>query len=103
MSALQKGNISKKWDEEMTNLFKEMLKDLPEGKIKIIPHNLEDKKISNQFESLKNWKIVKSKTDKHPEFGYPMGQVLCRSQDEANDHIEKSEFKDCYIEEYKTV
>lgn len=48
-----------------------------------------------------NWKIVKSRSDKHPEYGYPMGQILCRDIDEANEYIEKSEFKDLYIEEYK--
>jgi hypothetical protein len=88
---------------KMTNLFRDILNDLPKVKIEIIPNDQKDKEISKQFESLINWKIVKSRSDKHPECGYPMGQVLCRSQDEANDHIQKSEFNDCYIEEYKTI
>jgi hypothetical protein len=46
------------------------------------------------------WKVVESKSDKHPEFGYPMGQVLCRSNEEAEEYIKKSEFTDCLIRDY---
>ncbi len=47
---------------------------------------------------LYNWKFVKSKSDKHPVFGYPMGAVLCRNLEEANEYIKNSEFVDCYSE-----
>lgn len=47
-----------------------------------------------------NWVVVESKSDKHPDFGYPMGQILCRNLDEAKKYIEESEFNDCYIRNY---
>ena len=46
------------------------------------------------------WKVVQSRSDKHPDCGYPMGQVLCRNEEEAQEHIRNSEFKDCYIRDY---
>jgi hypothetical protein len=49
---------------------------------------------------MKDWKIVKSKSNKHPEAGYPMGEILCFNQKDAEEYIEKSEFTDCYIENY---
>ena len=48
---------------------------------------------------MNDWKVVQSKSDKHPEFGYPMGQVLCRNINEAEDLVNNSEFTDCYIED----
>lgn len=48
-----------------------------------------------------NWHIVKSKSDKHPECGYPMGQILCRSLEEAKECLKNSEFKDCFITKYE--
>lgn len=50
---------------------------------------------------MENWKVVTSKSDKHPEFGYPMGQILCKSQKEAEEYVQKSEFKDLEIKEFK--
>ena len=47
-----------------------------------------------------NWKIVCSRSDMHPEFGYPLGQILCRNLQEANEYIEKSEYNDLYIKDY---
>lgn len=47
-----------------------------------------------------DWKIVKSKSDQHPECGYPMGEILCRNLEEAKEYIKKSDFNDCYIENY---
>lgn len=49
---------------------------------------------------MKDWKVIKSKTDKHPDCGYPMGQILCRTKEEAEKFINSSEFKDCIIEDY---
>ena len=46
------------------------------------------------------WKIVKSKSNQHPKYGHPFGEVLCRSLEDANNLIKKSEFKDLYITEY---
>lgn len=50
---------------------------------------------------MSEWKIVKSKSDKHPEFGYPMGQILFRNLSEAEEYVRNSEFIDCFIEDYK--
>lgn len=50
-----------------------------------------------------DWKIVKSKSNEHPHCGYPLGEVLCRNLQEAQDYIKKCEFKDCYIEDYHDV
>lgn len=83
------------------NIFKEMLNDLPEPKNKIIADDPKDQYIAEQFSGLTNWKIIQSRSDKHPECGYPMGQILCRNVEEAKDYIEKSEFKDLYISDYK--
>jgi|GEM_PF-7081943 len=47
-----------------------------------------------------NWKVVVSKSDSHPEYGYPMGQILFRSMKEAEEYVKKCEFKDCYIKDY---
>lgn len=49
---------------------------------------------------MNDWKIIKSKSDAHPEFGFPMGEILCKSLKEAEEYIEESEFKDCYILDY---
>jgi hypothetical protein len=70
-------------------------------KIKIIPENEEDIKIASQLTDLINWKIVESKSDKHPECGYPLGKILCRTIEEAEAFIQKSEFNDLYIKDYK--
>lgn len=85
----------------MTNIFNKILKDLEPGKIEIIPDDLKDTEISDHMSDLINWKIVQSKSDKHPECGYPMGQVLCKSLEEAEEHIKNSEFNDCFITSYK--
>lgn len=47
------------------------------------------------------WLILSSKSDKHPEYGYPMGQILCRSKKEADEHIKNSPFKDIQIKKYE--
>lgn len=52
-------------------------------------------------EFMKGWKVIKSLSNKHPEYGYPMGQILCRSQADAEKFINSTEFKDCVIEDYK--
>ena len=51
-------------------------------------------------DSISNWRVIKSASDKHPEFGYPMGQVLCRNLKEAEEYVKNSEFPDCFISEY---
>ena len=71
---------------------KELLKDFPD--------HPKDQKISDQFSELLNWKVVESRSNSHPDFGFPMGKFLCRSQEEANEYISKSEFKDCFIKNY---
>jgi len=53
-----------------------------------------------QSDYIKEYKVVRSKSDKHPDFGYPMGQILCNNIYVAHEHIKNSEFKDCYIEDY---
>lgn len=50
--------------------------------------------------SISEWKIVASRSDAHPKHGWPLGQVLCRNLEEAEDFIRNSEFKDCYISDY---
>jgi hypothetical protein len=57
---------------------------------------------------MNDWKVVQSKSDKHPEFGYPMGQVLCRNINEAEDLVNNSEekfyfFLTCYYDEDKEL
>lgn len=69
-------------------------------KIKVNADDPKDHNIADQMTTLLNWKIVESKSDSHPDFGYPMGQILCRSLSDAEEHIEKSEFKDCFIRDY---
>lgn len=54
-----------------------------------------------QNDFMKDWKVIKSKSDKHPDWGYPVGQILCRNQEEAEKFINSSEFKDCIVEDYK--
>lgn len=87
----------------MKNLFKEMLKDLPKGKIKIIPDDPKDKEISKQFESLINWQTVSEI--------FPLNQV---SEEAANQFHETEKsferfkndlFKHCDIllKEYEKV
>jgi len=41
----------------MYNLFREMLKDLPKGKIEIIPDDPKDQEISDQMGALINLKL----------------------------------------------
>ena len=50
---------------------------------------------------MKDWKILTSISDKHPEIGFPMGEVLCRSTKESQEFIDNSEFKDIIIKDYK--
>jgi hypothetical protein len=52
---------------------------------------------------LVDWKIVASRSDKHPQCGYPMGKVLCRNLEEAEEYIAKSDFEDCYIVNYTEI
>lgn len=82
------------------NIFRDILKELPLSKIEIIHDDPKDKEYADQMNSIINWKIVKSKSDIHPECGYPMGEVLCRNLEEANEYVKESEFKDCYIVDY---
>ncbi len=82
------------------NIFKKILKELTESKFELVPADPKDKKVPDYMSALINWKIVQSKSDKHPEFGYPMGQILCRNLEEAEDHIKNSEFKDSYMNDY---
>lgn len=49
---------------------------------------------------MNEYKVVISKSDKHPEYGYPFGQVLCRSIEDAQKTINESEFTDLEIKEY---
>lgn len=67
----------------------------------IIADDPKDQHIADQMSAMINWKIVKSHSDKHPEFGYSMGEVLCRSLEEAVEYIKNSEYNDLYIEDYK--
>lgn len=69
-------------------------------KIQVIADDIKDQKVANQFSELLDWKIVKSKSDKHPKYGYPMGRILCRNMMEAEDFLNNSEFTDCLIEDY---
>ena len=86
---------------EKYNIFRQILKDLKPGKVEVIPDDPKNKECAEQMTSMINLKIVKSRSDSHPEYGYPMGEILCRNLTEAKEHIEKSEFKDCYIEDYR--
>ena len=45
-------------------------------KIQVIADDIKDQKVANQFNQLLDWKIVKSKSDKHAKYGYPMGRIL---------------------------
>lgn len=47
-----------------------------------------------------DWYIVKSKSNSHPEFGYPHGQILCKGKDALEDHLKTSDFKDLIIQKY---
>ncbi len=69
-------------------------------KIQIIPENPEDQEIATQLSKILNWYVVKSKTDSHPDCGYPMGQILCRNLDDANEYIKNSDFDDCFITDF---
>lgn len=43
------------------------------------------------------YKVVKSRSDKHPEYGYPLGEILCANLEVAEDYVKNSEFTDCFI------
>lgn len=60
--------------------------------------NSDFNQLESHLEEL-GYAIVASRSDKHPDYGYPLGQILCRSLVEAKEYIEKSEFTDCYIKE----
>jgi len=77
-----------------------MLDELPSPENKIISNNPKDQRIADQLGSILNWKVVKSRSDKHPEYGYPMGHVLCRNLEEAEQYVKNSEFNDLYIDKY---
>lgn len=47
-----------------------------------------------------NWKVVQSRSDKHPEHGYPLGELLFTTLEAAKEFVENSEFTDCYITDY---
>lgn len=66
----------------------------------IIADDPKNQNIANQLSDMVNWQIIKSISDKHPEFGYPMGEILCRSLEEAEEHIKNSEYNDLYIQAY---
>lgn len=84
----------------MKNIWREILKELPDPKIEILTLDHKDNEVAKQYSALLSYKIVESRSDTHPECGYPMGQILCRSQEEAEDYVAKSEFTDCYIRDY---
>jgi len=69
-------------------------------KLIVVPEDAKDEVIAKHMQNMINWHIVQSKSDKHLECGYPMGQVLCRSKEEAEELCKESEFKDCYFREY---
>lgn len=48
------------------------------------------------------WWVVKSKSGKHPEIGYPMGEVLCRNWEDIPEIIKDSGMNDPVIERYDT-
>ncbi len=52
---------------------------------------------------LVNYKIVESRSGSHPIHGYPMGKILCRNLEEAEEYIKNSEFKDCFISNYRNL
>lgn len=52
-------------------------------------------------DELKDYKVIISKSNKHPDCGYPFGHVLCRNIEDAQNHIAESEFKDLYIQDYQ--
>lgn len=52
------------------------------------------------FEEMKDWLILLSKSGKHPEYGYPMGEYLCRSQKEVEGVIKQSGMTDAVIANY---
>lgn len=71
-----------------------------ENPFEILYEDPNDEDVAKQFSALLNWKIVSSRSDKHPECGYPLGDVLCRSLEEAQKYIEDSKFTDCYVRDY---
>lgn len=81
----------------MKNIFSEILNQLQTPKIEITANDKKDQAIADQYSSIIKWKIVQSRSDAHPECGYPFGKVLCRNVKEANEIIEKSEFNDLFV------
>ncbi|HJU78102.1 MAG TPA: hypothetical protein VJ599_00870 [Nitrososphaeraceae archaeon] len=52
-------------------------------------------------DELKGYKVIISKSNKHPYYGYPFGHVFCRNIEYAQNYIAESEFKDLYIQDYQ--
>jgi hypothetical protein len=71
-----------------------------ENPFEIMPDNPEDWVMARHLSNLLNWKVVSSRSDKHPEFSYPMGDILFRNEEEAREYIANSEFTDYYMREY---
>lgn len=84
----------------MTNIFKKILDELPKSKIEMIADEEKDQKIAAQMSKIINWKVVESRSDQHPEYSYPMGQILCRDLKEAEDLLRETEYTDCFIRDY---
>lgn len=48
-----------------------------------------------------NWWILKSQSGKHPECGYPIGEILCRDFNDIPQAIEDSGMSDPIITKYE--
>lgn len=49
---------------------------------------------------MESWKVLKSKSGTHKEFGYPLPQILCRNQKDLEAALENSEIHDPVIKNY---
>lgn len=49
---------------------------------------------------MKDWVVVRSKSGKHPEYGYPIGEILCRSLEDVESAIKNSGMDDPIVEPY---
>ncbi len=47
-----------------------------------------------------DWKIVKSRSGFHQEFGYPLPEILCRTGSDLKEALENSEIHDPEIISY---
>jgi hypothetical protein len=60
--------------------------------------------MKNEDNDMKNWMVIKSRSNKHDEFGYPLGEILCKNLKDAKiamDILKITGFSDCVIEPYK--